>query len=812
MLINNIKNFMINLMKNDPAWEQLFHAHGWPFTADHIAKMSENDFQQALLNTSLSVNRSIPGFEDFAVDSNTMVTSGSLCHSLLYHACASPNVTEINGTELTMFPAWRDLDVMENYIFSLESLTIDAIAEKARKLLQISSNVALELAVVVYAVEYRPGADTPHKKHADICLSRTGISRVGNKQPHYKGKERSFVLFSDGDAAHDIRALPCRYVPFIAVQSIGRPQIFGPMRSTGSDRARSFWVPIHKLFSGTQCIENLNLDLQWDMRHFNQKLAKFATYLREHGHSNLTDKELTSPPYVFEKGIANWANAIEWGEGVLFPSAQPLVKEATQQNNPVTFTSPPMPSKGFYNANSPTLSLKLFRGRSCPEYVHIRQKQNPAQDINLLPDVVDIANAGNYEALHYLDFSGDGWVKCEVSDRNTGVEIHYKNQPIDVISAFSIVAAPDFFPYVNQRQLYEWWLDAPKLAAEGKLPQWWVDLIDQQRWKRLWVGSPSPLSDERCAPNVQMPDAPFSIDDDTITAIVFVPRATEATITQESKPVSRFSYLPDAASDTFFPGWDVSYDEVKIENQNRKHLATYGLGSPFPEDAKLCAALSTFWPAASPDTNRTFFKVASRGGTVCPMTDEEMGIPSGTNAWDGVMGPHVVAEDAQGITVNYPDYPHADYTRNAIDNQFSVANVHKVTGGEYQDRILAMQRCYRALDEVRDIPGEYTYHLHIFSFTQVDATDAELKQAQSDTNGVLQGPVYRFKIFADRELLENGDIIDNVEGPEMVGNHHRALYRTQYWWTIFVGDGPVLMKLKLGDGSSKTGAWTSYEF
>ena len=27
------------------------------------------------------------------------------------------------------------------------------------------------------------------------------------------------------------------------------------------------------------------------------------------------------------------------------------------------------------------------------------------------------------------------------------------------------------------------------------------------------------------------------------------------------------------------------------------HLAAYGLGSPFPEDSKLCAALSSFWPA-----------------------------------------------------------------------------------------------------------------------------------------------------------------------------------------------------------------------
>ena len=60
----------------------------------------------------------------------------------------------------------------------------------------------------------------------------------------------------------------------------------------------------------------------------------------------------------------------------------------------------------------------------------------------------------------------------------------------------------------------------------------------------------------------------------------------------------RHAYLPDAASGLFAPGWDVSRDNG--------HLAPYGLGSPFPEDSKLCAPLSSFWPAVAPDASRTF--------------------------------------------------------------------------------------------------------------------------------------------------------------------------------------------------------------
>ena len=52
-----------------------------------------------------------------------------------------------------------------------------------------------------------------------------------------------------------------------------------------------------------------------------------------------------------------------------------------------------------------------------------------------------------------------------------------------------------------------------------------------------------------------------------------------------------------------------------------KFYANYGLGSPFPEDAKLCAALNSFWPAAAPDAGRTFGRL-----TALPLLQQELGL------------------------------------------------------------------------------------------------------------------------------------------------------------------------------------------
>src|SRR3712207_7701916 len=53
--------------------------------------------------------------------------------------------------------------------------------------------------------------------------------------------------------------------------------------------------------------------------------------------------------------------------------------------------------------------------------------------------------------------------------------------------------------------------------------------------------------------------------------------------------VRRHLHLTDGMAGLFDPGWDLSQDRTA---DNRFFLANHGLGTPFIEDAKLCAARS----------------------------------------------------------------------------------------------------------------------------------------------------------------------------------------------------------------------------
>src|SRR4029077_2331345 len=113
------------------------------------------------------------------------------------------------------------------------------------------------------------------------------------------------------------------------------------------------------------------------------------------------------------------------------------------------------------------------------------------------------------------------------------------------------------------------------------------------------------------------------------------------------------SYLTDAASNQFAPGWDVTFGGSIW----KKFYTTYGLGSPFPEDVKLCAASNSFWPAAAPDASRTFDRKSTP--TAIPMLDEELGYhprnpdrPPGASTdtgWDGEHGPFFEYVDGKRV-------------------------------------------------------------------------------------------------------------------------------------------------------------------
>jgi hypothetical protein len=155
-------------------------------------------------------------------------------------------------------------------------------------------------------------------------------------------------------------------------------------------------------------------------------------------------------------------------------------------------------------------------------------------------------------------------------------------------------------------------------------------------------------------------------------------------------------------------------------------LAGYALGSPFPEDAKLCAALSTFWAAVAPDATREMEPVTgNQSGTVAPLTDQEVGQIGGV-PWDGVPGPTVVTVDGQEFA-EYASFQHVDYVRNALANLFTARLTGRVDATEYENRVLAAAFSYLVLGAERT--GNATTPVPL--------------------NTILSGDVYRCVFFPD---------------------------------------------------------------
>ena len=128
-------------------------------------------------------------------------------------------------------------------------------------------------------------------------------------------------------------------------------------------------------------------------------------------------------------------------------------------------------------------------------------------------------------------------------------------------------------------------------------------------------------------------------------------------------------------------------------------------GSPFPEDAKLCAALASFWPAVAPDNGRTF---GNQGfGNQLPMLDEELGfhpnherVKSGElssfRGWDGEFGPFFET-DGTKLFVNYVSIERSDYVSQALEGRIKVSLTAEVQSEDLIARHQALNSCENIL-------------------------------------------------------------------------------------------------------------------
>src|SRR4051794_10056684 len=110
-LINDIKAVLTRLAPR--GWTAVFAAHGLDIAVPLAGLAAE-------LIKPLTVDRTRPGFEEFAFGGRQGIEPGIPGLSLLYHALASPDVVPEKLTPgKTDFPTLEELDTVENYIYSL---------------------------------------------------------------------------------------------------------------------------------------------------------------------------------------------------------------------------------------------------------------------------------------------------------------------------------------------------------------------------------------------------------------------------------------------------------------------------------------------------------------------------------------------------------------------------------------------------------------------------------------------------------------------------------------------------------------------
>jgi hypothetical protein len=669
-----------------------------------IQKASAAALRQELIKNLPGIDRAVPGFEEFAMNGKQAITAGQPSMSLLYHALASPLVTRDHvGVPLGGFATPAELDTLENFIFSLASIALDQFIK--------NNGGKTRIAVVLFSSEYRPAASSVDGRHADLTFSRTGIARVGTARPQYVPEARGFWPEHD-DNPHNIRVLPAKFSAWLAVKKRGSATRVSPILDSTAGRAadeanRNFWVPVHKLFNGSECLTNLTVRLDFTSKLFNIKIQRI--------HEFLGTKPLpTGFPYVLKDDeIGAFSVDPDFGPGWLVPKVRDrLVDPAVVDGKPVTFT--------VSRANVDAFAAFEPGKRGFPEYVHARTRvtNGAFENLNDQPDVIAaMKKPKSYQALHYVDYTGEGWVTADLG--STGITLR-------IVPAYVLVSAPDFFPSSGQFELSEW-------SRSNKIPS--------QFQGKLWSIPPTPLSETRVPANLQLPGSPFQATDSTISAVVGMgaPAGSPAVWPSQPDP-QRSSVLPDDAAGLFAPGWDVGRDRAN----GRDHLAAYSLGSPFPEDSKLCAALSTFWPAVAPDVFRTFVNVVGHSnGTIAPLTDEEIG-QSGNLPWDGVAGPREIVVNGQR-RIEFASFLNVDYVRQALQNRFSIRLTARVGVEEYQFRILAACRIYSVLSGVGDLAAARNKWL-LLSFRKISPGDEDLQAAQSEAGLILQGKIYAARL------------------------------------------------------------------
>lgn len=708
-------------------------AQGW---GDYLRSTVGLDLAAALQGGDQELMRPLwiaarEGFRDFG--GVRAIQPGDPAMSLLYHALASPDVTPVTaGGEpfaASAYPSLAQIDALENYVYARAPLGPDP-------------DDSLELAVFAY--EYRHAGKTPHRKHADLVFARTGVARTGTHPSHWHAPSRSHVTRPEGEAGPDsVAVLPARYGLFLARRIRG-----GAVHRIGHnsrDGRLDFLLPVRKLYDG--CPHLHGHRLAFAESHRDEKLHRLMDFVDSPAGTRF---EVDAPPFIRQcaslarpgevatlrghdtplAGIAAMA-----GSAVVTPEPQPLVCEAFQGPQRLRFIVPAEKESHLgLTSNRRYTTLKLleqpfmevidfvlsdfvFGGgrhttglrspRNGPVFVNIRHEVIEGGQIRHIGNSraeLERIERGGYEAAMFVDGLCDGCVEAQLEPPATSavLPLWLRERPRP---AFSLVAAPDFFPRFDPVDLPdEFFLEGgSESASGGRLP---------------------------ANPNIRRPGRPGerafppSIVDkaaETVTAVLSAPPQENVAAPPGASRGNAINSLPDTVSNVFAPGWDVTYSR----SERLTYYATFGLGSPFPEDMKLCAAANGMWAGSSPDAARTFYPdleplpVLGRPATAVPLSDEELGhhpqspaarefcVPD-RRGWDGEYSPFILVDPAsreEPLAVNYADMMISDYVVNARAGYLDLGRMRELSAQDVIERMDALRASIRALtggDRVRN--------------------------------------------------------------------------------------------------------------
>ncbi len=653
------------------------------------------------------------GFDDFA--GINLIKPGFPAFSLLYHILASPRVRPAG---ILAYPELVHLDTLENYIYALAGW------DDLKSIYDVKSNE--DLVMAVFAYEYRPAIKTPHHEHADMVFSRTGVARIGQHEMKYDHINRCFTNKpKEGTPIEKIAVVPARYGLFIAKRvksneidlmttGIYKP---GDKFDDEEDTKRTFLQPIRKVFHHDVLFGEAQLTFQ--ETHKSEKLAKLAEHTDLTFYKNIKPTVRDSSHLIVQDAKASHVNS----SFLVISQPAPLIRISKEGNKPIYFLVPPSvkaPGGGGYYRNRYFTSfntqdvqdVELLVKTANGDYQKIHNQYTEPRTQPLFLNItheIDSTNASGYrevlkddafekrvydglfQAPLFEDSICEGNVTARIaSDNSDALKGLYR----DVLPAYSIVTAPDFFPQVDNFDLMAFDVAPGTLVNESN----------------FYEGGLASLATARMIPNPHFITPHYLSDNQTYTAVLSHKSKSEMNTAQKfnnpklPKGYVVSGFLPDVASSVFAPGWDITYSADKPGSTD-VYLSTEGLGSPFVEDMKLCAASNGMWPASSPDSARTYqgaLDPYSRNPTAVPLLDNELGFHKNSPAgvamkkesfgWDGVQGPFM--ENINGKwKINFADMGRADVVENALEGNVDMSKLRELTSGELISRMACLKKC-----------------------------------------------------------------------------------------------------------------------